>query len=987
MSIDDLVKLNKSLDIEPPAITFPASDKELIGKRENVEAIVAQKIIEDRFNAEINSFNVAPMVIGPADPAGPPGEQAYRGVTLEGFIEDAAFALDYSARLTRSAMAVSGISAEFERFGDIRKSQGFWIAMADFIFPKTVPFSGTLTGRESDLLERTGKLTKKVPGVLKDPSVPLKTLPGFGAIATAVGYPEQMEWIFDVIGELVIEQQALRGVRTLAQKGMTKLTKDAYKAGEKIVKKKGIGRILGQLDDDELRAIDEAVKTRRFGKLGTKPAPDEIDDAVRRTFEYIEESKPSQLVKKEVISAKRKKAAAKMYDIQGDNYGQGYAARLRKAGTIEATDKAYTPLLQVSDKAASDEIVLQKVIDNFDFGGSKIYTEANVQGSIAKLYEYGELLTPGEVSGLRDVFGDAFANSLDKFIRKPVGVAGKTFDFARKGLRGLSDTARTLMTTGELSFLMRQGNYRAWSRPKDAMRSFAVALRSLVSPEYAARLDDAIRFSKAGRIGTKRGLFLGKFIEGRSLKEAEEVFMADWLNRVPVLGRFKKSFERGYVNGLNQIRIDWFDEGLQLLEHAGKAGDDELVSKWATYVNNMTGRADLDNIKDANLAMKKMAETAKDVLFAPRFAASKWNRHKVAAEIMFGADTPNAMRRLLATDTIKKWRRYERLANYASQNGFEVEKDPRSSDYLKLKIGDTRFDVLGGDTQIMVLMARLASGQTKDTATGLLKDNISTKLAQQYLEGKLNPLWSLIFDEISGETFEGEDIDDPKVLAKVIRNRFIPLYFQDVSDKMFAEYEQEGKGLAEAIDGSSSTIALGFLGAGIQTFEPSARKEYELMVNDKAQELYAKNFDELPVYLKEEIVWEAENDDIDKTELLKEEMGMQQQTRASVSRRTKRANQSFRDIRKGLGKDYQLFQDSNVSVGHFTLTIGDVKLNTEQFNTLHQFYIRNIKDSLGLYPDITQLEAKDWTRRRWLEDIVSNARIDAIEQLRFLGLE
>jgi len=990
VSFDDLRKLNKSLDISPLSLTEVSSTEELAQDGRDVGGIVAQRGIETWFNDTANQ-PVDPSSV-PADPfAVPqPSEQTLiRQAQTREMLKNTSFVLGYPSRLIRSAMALSGISARSERFGDIRKSQGFWIAMADLTFTLS---PGTPVAVNDDIMNRTLELSQDIPSILTKPSVPEETLPSVGAVVTNVfNTPEGQEWMYDVVGELVIEANVSSAVKRTAHQAMSRFTGAAYDAGEDLVKKKGIKNFLGQMTDEELAAVDDAVNFRQVGVLGTKPAQQEIDDALKRTFQYIKDSGDARITKQEFITAQRRQGAARMHASarkasETGEYGAGMAARMRAAGRTEVSEKAFKPLLEVSESAADDLTTMNKVIANHNFSG-KIYTQANTHEALAKLYEYGELLTAGEVELLRDVFGNDFANSLVKFTSKPTGVAGKAFDAGGKILRGLSATSRTMMTTGELSFLLRQANYRAWSRPSEAVRSFAVAARSLFSPQYARHMDDAIRFRKAGKVGVEHGLFLGKFGDDVGMVGREEVFMAEWLHKVPVLGRIVKSFERGYVTGLNQIRVDWFDEGLKIIERTGRSGDDELLSKWATYVNNMTGRADLDNIAAGNKAMKSMAETAKKVMFAPRFTASKWGRHSAAAKLMFGRETPNAMRRMLASDTVAKWRRYERLAHYASLNGYEIEKDPRSADFLKLKIGDTRFDVLGGDVQIQVLLARIVSGETKDTSTGLVKDAAALEIAKRYATGKLNPLWSLAIDKVTGSTFEGEDIDDPKVLAKVIKNKFIPLYLQDIKDKMFSEYETEGITLADAIEGGVSTMVLGFAGAGIQTYAPSARKEYELMVNDKAQELYSKDFADLVPYRKEEVLWEAENDDLDRTDRLKEEMGVARATRKVAANTQKGANKAFRQLRKGLGKDYSLFEDSNIAVREIGRNISDIKLNSDQHKALQDTYAEFIKRGIQAYPALKQLKPDDFIRRQWLQDILDDAREDAKAELFFIQPE
>lgn len=982
MSLEALRRLRQSKSSQPRSLVEISSTDELAANGRDISGILAHREIETWFDGTANQPTDPSST--PDDPFAVPQSNLFDFLQTEkaqDVIQKGTFALDYPARLTRSAMAISGISARTERFKDVRKSQGFWIAMADL----TV---GVVTGQPfgAEEVAKSTELAKKVPSVLTDPAISVGTLPGVGASMTNFGTPESMEWIFDIAGELIIEANVIGAVKATSKKAMSKLMGLSYDAGEELTKKQGVKFLLGKMSDEELAAIKEASRFRQVGKLGTKPAQAEIDDAFKRTAEYIKESGEARVTKKESISAARRQGAARIHaaarqaDKTGE-YGPGFAARMRAAGRTEVTEKAYKPFLEVSAKASDDLTTLNKVIANHDFAG-KVYTQANAHEALAKLYEYGELLTKGEVELLRDVLGNNFANSLAKFTVKTTGVAGKVASAAGKTVKGLSATSRTLMTTGELSFLLRQGNFRAWSKPSEAMRSFAVAARSLLSPEYARHMDDALRFRKAGKIGTEHGLFLGKFGDdvGR-LTSREELFMADWLQKIPGINKIVGGFERGYVSGLNQLRVDWFDEGLQVLEATGKAGDDDLVAKWATYVNNMTGRADIDNIADANKALKAMAETSKQVLFAPRFAASKWNKHKVAAEIMFGKDTPNAMRRMLARDSLVRWRRYERLAHYAKQNGADVESNPRSSDFLKIKIGGTRFDILGGDTQIQVMLARLASGETKDTETKLIKDIAAATIALRFVEGKLNPMWSLAIDKFTGATFEGEDIDDPKVLAKVIRNKFIPLYLQDIKEKMFSEYETEGATISDAINGGVSTMVLGFAGAGVQTYAPSARKKYELMVNDKAQSIYSQDFADLTPSRKEEVLWEAENDNIDLTEQLKEEMGMGTPTRETAARMQKERNKATRQVRDGLGKDLRLFEDSNVQIRGLGNTIRDVRLNAEQHTELNKLFIKFIKAELEFAPQLSEMRADDFARRQWLEDIVSNAREDASEEI------
>src|SRR5262249_15726909 len=109
----------------------------------------------------------------------------------------------------------------------------------------------------------------------------------------------------------------------------------------------------------------------------------------------------------------------------------------------------------------------------------------------------------------------------------------------------------------------------------------------------------------------------------------------------------------------------------------------------------------------------------------------------------------------------------------------------RSSDFGKIKIGDTRFDVSGGMSSILTLADRLARMSTKSSTTGKVtplnardkKGNpvfggqTGTDVVFNFFENKLSPTASVVRDLIKGQDFNGKK---PTVLGEA-NNLFTPL--------------------------------------------------------------------------------------------------------------------------------------------------------------------------------------------------------------------
>jgi hypothetical protein len=121
----------------------------------------------------------------------------------------------------------------------------------------------------------------------------------------------------------------------------------------------------------------------------------------------------------------------------------------------------------------------------------------------------------------------------------------------------------------------------------------------------------------------------------------------------------------------------------------------------------------------------------------------------------------------------------------AKLGGAEVGTDPRSADFGKIKVGNTRYDVLGGFQQYLKLAGQLITGEMVSTTTGrtmTLGEGYGTPTRKdiliRFLESKENPVVSFFSSLIEGTTFTGEEFD----FSTEIVGRFIPMVVQDMYD-------------------------------------------------------------------------------------------------------------------------------------------------------------------------------------------------------------
>ena len=149
----------------------------------------------------------------------------------------------------------------------------------------------------------------------------------------------------------------------------------------------------------------------------------------------------------------------------------------------------------------------------------------------------------------------------------------------------------------------------------------------------------------------------------------------------------------------------------------------------------------------------------------------------------------------------------------ASLAGGDVEDDPRSPDFAKIRHGNTRWDIWGGMQQVVRYMAQFATGQKKSSASGRIVEldgtnyNKETRLSVigNFVRSKLAPIPAFLYNALAGENMVGERFK----LEKDVPQMLLPLVGQGIYDS----YKQDG--LVFAI---GATAIPSILGVGVQTY-------------------------------------------------------------------------------------------------------------------------------------------------------------------------
>lgn len=483
------------------------------------------------------------------------------------------------------------------------------------------------------------------------------------------------------------------------------------------------------------------------------PAPEVPTTPQGRLLQAVQESKPLTKEQARIYAQERSQKLSKLEALDTTS-GTQWADEAMKAIAGEHTKLTREPLKL--DQNDVDGLLKQIATTPAQIGFDKIHALTGFNRLVN-----GEVPRNFEIASLEKVFGPELTKA---------ATSGKM-----EAVSKIINSPRKLEATLDMSAPLRQGlglihKKEFWTAIPDMFKSWG-------SQEAYDAVKAGIESRPTFPLMQDSKLALTDF--GLTSKEEHVIdSMIDWLPGV-------KRSDRAYMAFLNKLRADTFDS---LVTNATKAGIDvehnqQFTRTLADFVNNATGRGSLGS-------QERNAVLLNDLMFSPRLIASRVRMLNPNNYLQIGSGLAPEEAAMMRKEYLKSLFAIAgvgtTLGQVAQLSGVaSVEGNPTSSDFGKIKIGNTRLDPFGGFQQYITLASKLMANESTSTRTGITKEfgqnaMSPTRLSTlgTFLEQKANPVVSFATGFLRGKDATGQPFHVPEQVAQ----RFIPMMIQDVYD-------------------------------------------------------------------------------------------------------------------------------------------------------------------------------------------------------------
>ena len=549
---------------------------------------------------------------------------------------------------------------------------------------------------------------------------------------------------------------------------------------------------------------------------------DKLNDAIasRLLGELREVTEIERTIERGKRTAKAEAAKAKALD---EDATADEAQQAAKAELIGEYPEAVFPQFDSDEMSPMDfENVRRAIID------SKLRTFEQVRANDAlnKLQD-GVVPTPSELEVLGSVIGRSQAARIIAAVqaKKKGKLAGILLE--------LANFPTTTLASFDISMVGRQGITTLPKYPKQWFEAVTTSYKAAFSEKYADQAMNDMDTDEWAEIRRRANVFRSD-TDG-SLTTTEQQFYSTWAKRIPILRIFTKASERAAVVGMNRLRASIFNKVAE--GWTGTQRTDANYRELAEVVNASTGRG---NVKRGG-NLDRVLPYLNAAFFSPRYVLSRFELAGKTGKSLINATTgkQTPAGKILAHEMVSFVGAGLIAMILAEIMGADVEKDVRSSDFGKIKIGRTRVDVWGGFQQIARSTAQLITGKSKAVSSGEIFTKNRLETFGRFVQSKLSPAAGLGVELLSGTDFLGEPLptfETKGELSEYVMQKLAPLVLQDTVD---AIRYSDNKAVTAA------AFPLAFHGIGVQTYKTNALDDLTQMRDHYSTRVFGKEWKNL----------------------------------------------------------------------------------------------------------------------------------------------
>jgi len=446
----------------------------------------------------------------------------------------------------------------------------------------------------------------------------------------------------------------------------------------------------------------------------------------------------------------------------------------------------------------------------------QFYEKINAEQALQDLFS-GRIPEPSRLNALRKAFAEE-GKFLVQAVTDKRGLGAKVWD----EIVGVLGAPQALKASFDLSAPFRQGQMLGWSNPAEWKRAWRPMIKAFGSEQGladSARYIDNSPWMRA--TGDRAGFGFeevgGKIYDPNSLTDAlERPGGFAGLNRSHV-SQFIQSIpgvdasQRAYSTFLNEQGLRVYEKTAQAMWDAG-VRDIAQYEALAKVINHARGYGDFTvgqlargvNAFFSGRNFVARFQTLIDPILQPGSLLEPSARQLAAKNLAAMAAGDLTTLGLLG-------------AMGTATGLWSVEMDPRSTDWGKLRIGNTRIDPWAGFSPMVRMAARIATGDLKSAGGDIYPSNLRDEVLK-FFRNKQAPAAALIVDALVGENAIGEPFD---LNAARVADMFVPFIAGDVVEALLGDRAFSSLGTP----GYLASVPFGAVGFGTLDYPPAAAEQ------------------------------------------------------------------------------------------------------------------------------------------------------------------